>query len=134
VKLFNYCSSIIAWNDGNGKFTIQKLPVMIQLSSVNAIRCTDIDGDGMPDLVLGGNEYGLLPQFGRLDASRGQILLNKGHRNFQYLDEDHSGLSLKGQIRDIQPIPGKNKKDRYVLFLINDDIPSLFSINNSIKN
>ena len=134
VKVFNYCSSIIAWNEGNGKFTIQKLPAMVQLSSVNAIRCIDVDGDGMRDLVLGGNEYGLLPQFGRLDASRGQILLNKGHRNFRYLDEDHSGLSLKGQIRDIQPIPGKNKKDQYLLFLINDEIPSLFSIDNSIKN
>jgi hypothetical protein len=128
VKLFNYCSSIVAWNEGNGKFTIQKLPPMVQLSSINAIRSADLDGDGMPDLVMGGNEFGFLPQFGRLDAGRGQVLLNKGHRNFRALDEDRSGLSLKGQIRNIQIIPGSDKKHEYLLFLVNDDTPSLFSI------
>ncbi|MEO6230035.1 MAG: VCBS repeat-containing protein, partial [Ferruginibacter sp.] len=41
IKLFNYCKSIVAINDGKGGFTIQPLPVMVQLSSVNAISCTD---------------------------------------------------------------------------------------------
>jgi len=37
----------------------------ITYSSVNAILCTDVDGDGHPDIVAGGNEFGFLPQFGR---------------------------------------------------------------------
>ncbi len=43
VKTFNYCSSIVAINEGNGKFQIQKLPVCAQLSNVNAICVKDIN-------------------------------------------------------------------------------------------
>ena len=61
VQLFNYCSSIVAINKGNGQFSIRPLPVMVQLSSVNAAACADLNGDGAPDLVLGGNEFGFPP-------------------------------------------------------------------------
>src|SRR6185312_11870110 len=60
VKEFNYPSSIVAINDGNGNFTIKKLPPMVQLSSVNAIHCMDVNEDGKTDLVLGGNLYTFL--------------------------------------------------------------------------
>ncbi|MDP9231069.1 MAG: VCBS repeat-containing protein, partial [Bacteroidota bacterium] len=73
VKKFNYSSSCIAINEGNGKFTIQKLPTMVQLSSVNAILCFDVNGDNKKDLILGGNQFGFLPQFCRLDASFGHV-------------------------------------------------------------
>ena len=66
VKQFNYTSSCIAINNGNGNFTIEKLPVMAQVSSVDAISCTDINNDGKIDLVIGGNEDNFPPQFGRL--------------------------------------------------------------------
>ena len=128
VKRFDYCSSVIAWNEGNGRFTLQKLPAMVQLSSTGAARTLDVNADGLPDLVLGGNEFGFLPQFGRLDAGRGQILLNRGKRNFEYIDAGHSGLDLKGQIRDIQIIPGKDKKDELLLFLLNDDFPAAYRV------
>ena len=78
VKKWNYCASIIAINAGNGQFIIHKLPTMVQLSSVNAIRSADLNGDGFPDLILGGNEFGFLPQFGRLDGSFGDVLINDG--------------------------------------------------------
>ncbi|HSC36936.1 MAG TPA: FG-GAP-like repeat-containing protein, partial [Chitinophagaceae bacterium] len=68
VKQFNYTPSVIAFNEGGGKFRIELLPPMVQLSSVNAVRCTDINGDGAPDLLLGGNDFDFPPQFGRLDA------------------------------------------------------------------
>src|SRR6185437_11114706 len=95
-KLFNYPSSIIAINQGNGQFRIEKLPGMAQLSSINAIKCFDINGDGAPDLVMGGNDYGFLPQFGRLDASYGDVLLGDGKGGFTWIDAQHSGLSLTG--------------------------------------
>ena len=82
VREFNYCSSIVAINDGNGHFSIHPLPQMVQLSSVNAIQCLDVNGDGHPDLVLGGNEFGFLPQFGRLDGSFGHVLIGDGKGGF----------------------------------------------------
>ena len=42
IKKFNYSSSVVAINDGKGRFTIQKLPAMVQLSSVNAIAITEL--------------------------------------------------------------------------------------------
>jgi len=134
VKQFTFPSSVIAFNKGHGQFTLQRLPTPVQLSSVNAALCMDLNGDGIPDLVLGGNEFGFLPQFGRLDASFGHVLLGKGHGQFQYIDYDTSGLQLPGQVRDITPI--QTKDHVYLLFLRNDDYPALFKCleNGSSKN
>ena len=126
IRTFNYCSSIIAYNEGNGRFRIQRLPTMVQLSSVNAILTADINHDGHPDLVLGGNEFGFLPQFGRLDGSFGHVLLGDGHGHFQYITSDRSGLNLPGQIRDIAPLGGKDHL--YLLFLQNDEFPALYEV------
>jgi hypothetical protein len=127
VDVFNYPSSIIAINQGHGHFQIQKMPAQVQLSSVNAIRILDVDNDGRPDLVMGGNEFGFLPQFGRLDAGNGHILLNKDNGQFEWIGSSHSGLDIPGQTRDIAPIPARNKV--YLLFLQNDEIPALYELN-----
>lgn len=125
VKQVNYSSSIIAFNEGAGKFTIQKLPVLVQLSSLNAIKVSDINNDGKPDLVMGGNKFGLLPQFSRLDASYGHVLLNKGNRDFQCLGTYESGVEVRGEIKDIVEIKGKDKS--YWLWLQNNQKPVLFN-------
>lgn len=126
VKRFDYPSSIIAFNEGGGRFRIQRLPTPVQLSSVNAIRCLDVNHDGHPDLVMGGNEFGFLPQFGRLDGSPGDILLGDGKGGFTCLGTDRSGLDLHGQLRDLVLIP--SKKGLYLLFLQNDEYPALYAL------
>lgn len=128
VKEFTYSSSCIAFNNGNGQFTVQKLPVMTQLSSVNAIQSLDINNDGYPDLVVGGNLSNFLPQLERLDASLGAVLINNGKGGFTVLDARQSGLQLDGIVKDIAVIPQKNKK--LLLFLRNDDYPALYQLNN----
>ncbi len=64
IKTFNYCQSIVAINEGNGKFRIEPLPQQVQLSSVNAIELADINKDNRQDLILGGNMFAFPPQFG----------------------------------------------------------------------
>jgi enediyne biosynthesis protein E4 len=125
-KQFNYCQSVIAINDGKGKFTIQPLPTRVQLSSVNAIKVTDINGDNKPDLVMGGNMFGFPPQFGRLDGSYGHVLLNNGKGNFEWITPKRSGLRMRGSVRDIEEIRSKDK--RYLLVVQNDEQPGLFRI------
>lgn len=127
VKIFNYCPSVVAINLGNGQFRIQKLPTMVQFSSLNAIQCTDLNGDGFPDLVLGGNEFGFLPQFGRLDGNFGDVLINDGKGNFSFLWNDKSGLDIRGMVRNIALIKGSRKTR--LLFAINDDYPVLYELN-----
>jgi hypothetical protein len=130
VKEFNYPSSCVAINNGNGNFTVQKLPVMTQLSSVNAVHCMDINNDGKVDLMLGGNQYGFSPQFERLDASFGDVLLNDGSGKFTWINSVQSGLNVHGEVRDIVEIPGADKN---ILFLLNNDHPALYHLNNKLK-
>jgi hypothetical protein len=126
VKQFNFCQSIVAINDGKGSFTIRALPQKMQLSSVNAIEITDINNDKKPDMIAGGNMFNFPPQFGRLDASYGHVLLNNGKGEFSWIEPKLSGLSLRGAIKDIKEIKSKDK--RYVLLVQNDERPALYKI------
>ena len=124
VKMFNYCSSIIAINNGKGDFAIQKLPVRLQLSSVNALQVTDVNNDGKPDIIAGGNNFNFPPQFGRLDASFGDVLINKGNNVFDWMNPSASGIKLPGEIKDIKQIKGKDH--RYFIITQNDKVPVLY--------
>lgn len=125
VKQFNFPSSCIAINKGNNTFSIQKLPQMVQLSCVNAIAVTDIDNNGAADIVLGGNNFGFLPQFGRQDASYGHVLLNDKTGVFTWVSPVKSGLLVEGEVRDIISLD-KNKR---FIFLRNNDFPLLYEVN-----
>ena len=126
IKKFNYCSSVVAINNGNGTFTIKKLPLQAQLSNINAICVTDINNDNKPDLIIGGNKFGFPPQFGRLDASFGDILINNGQANFTVLPATVSGLNITGETKDIITIQGGDKK--YLIAVRNNDFPVLFQL------
>lgn len=126
VKQVNYASSCIAYNDGKGSFTVKKLPGTVQLSSVNAIKVVDVNHDNYPDIVAAGNFFDLLPQFCRLDASYGHVLLNDQNGSFIEMPEIQTGLKLKGQTKDITML--KYKKDNCFLFLENNEVPVLFKL------
>jgi hypothetical protein len=132
-KEFTYAGSCIAWNQGAGQFEIQKLPAMAEMSSVNAIVAEDVNGDGRKDLLLGGNRYGFPPQFGRLDGSYGDVLVNQGGRKFSWMAPARSGVLVKGEVRDIKVI---NKADgsKWIVYLVNDDYPKAYRLKAQITN
>jgi len=121
---FNYSKSAIAYNDGKGSFHIQALPRMVQFSSVNAVQFADLNADGKLDILLAGNQFSLQPQFGRLDASYGHVLINKGNRNFLWLEPRLSGLQVEGAVRDIQYVNGAGGG---FLFLRNNALPQWYA-------
>ncbi len=126
----SYHSSIVAWNKGNGTFDVERLPSDVQLSCVTAIAVADMDQDGKPDLVLGGNNYGMLPQFSRLDASTGHILLNHGINHWEVMKPNLSGWRVKGEVKSIDIFPFR---DSAFLFTVrNNDKPLLFSFKEKI--
>ena len=121
MKLYNYSSSIIAWGKGNGQFDIQRLPNEVQFSSLNAMVSTDVNADGKIDMVMGGNQFGFLPQFGRLDANYGLVLLNQGNRKLEVVEDKQSGLAITGQVRDM--VLFQQAAQKKVLFIRNNQVP-----------
>ncbi len=127
-KIVNIQESVIAINKGNGKFEIQMLPAEVQFSSVNAICTLDVNNDSILDILLGGNQYEFKPQFSRLDANYGSVLLGSKSGNYSWLPNKKSGFTMNGEVKTIKLIKNKNKKVA-VIAVINDNKPKIFIIN-----
>ena len=132
-KEFNYSSSCIAWNQGEGNYQVEKLEGMGQLSSVNAVMIVDVNADGRKDLLVGGNRYGFPPQFGRLDGSYGDVLLNQGNRKLKWQVPATTGVRVKGEVRDMKLIMGSDNVPM-ILYLVNDDYPKLYRVSKQAPN
>jgi hypothetical protein len=111
----------IFYNDGKGNFNMQPLPVMAQFSPVFGILVTDLNGDGIQDIFLGGNFYGLKPEVGRYDASYGVSFLGDAQHNFNYIGPERSGLFIKGEVRDVKEIR-TNKTSNIIISRNNDSL------------
>ncbi len=131
IKKIDIQKSIVAKNNGEGSFEIEFLNPEVQLSCVNKLLFYDINGDNFKDLILGGNNTMMLPQFSNIDACQGKVLLNDTKGKFQIVGHQESGLELKGVVRDIELI--ELNKTPHLLFGINDDLPKLFKIDTENK-
>ncbi|MEM9142562.1 MAG: VCBS repeat-containing protein [Bacteroidota bacterium] len=127
VKEGNTMESVIAINEGNGNFSIKRLPARVQLSCVCDISCIDLDQDGHLDLILGGNNYEFKPQYSRLDAGYGNVLLGDGRMSFTWQDHDQSGFFVKGEVKHLSQIKDA-KGNRYLVAAINKGIPKIFAL------
>jgi hypothetical protein len=123
----NCLTSSLLINDGNGKFSIQALPVEAQFSPVYAILADDIDKDGNIDLLLGGNQYRVKPEVGRYDASYGTFLKGDGKGKFITVPNKDCGLMIDGEVRDITRIKVGN--DNLILVARNNDTPIFLKVN-----
>jgi hypothetical protein len=99
ISELNSLESGVLMNEGNGKFKWIPFPRMAQRSYVFAIQVTDLNKDGNQDLILGGNLFNAKPEFGKYDASYGDVLLGKGDGTFDYWPNAQHGLQLNGDIR-----------------------------------
>lgn len=119
--------SIVAYNDGNANFTLQALPAEAQLSCICSINSADLDQDGREDLILAGNNYSLKPQFGRMDANFGTVLLNRGD-GFEVANSSKTGLTLKGEVKALKWMKDR-EGNKYLIAGITDSKPKLFKRN-----
>lgn len=107
----------------DNKFIPVKLPNEIQYSNVTAIATTDVNKDGYLDLLFGGNQYLVKPQFGRQDASEGWLLYGSKQKN---IFEKIISLQIKGQIRDFNILEINHKK--HLLTTLNNESLQIYEI------
>lgn len=94
-----WMESAVLWNE-NSTFNLAPLPAEAQVAPVFGIVVEDFNGDGVPDIYLGGNFYGLKPQVGRHDSNRGVFLITEQNRKFGTMSSQESGIYLEGEVRD----------------------------------
>ena len=87
-------------NNGDGTFVPKQLPQRAQISPVRGIIVEDVDGDGIPDLLIAGNDFKTDPDIPRLDAGKGLWLRGDGH-NFEPLPYQESGFLAPLDVRNI---------------------------------
>jgi hypothetical protein len=92
----NYLSSVLLRNNGNGTFTMSRLPVQAQMSVLNGMSVNDFDGDGNLDVVINGNDYGTEVSLGRYDALNGLLMKGDGKGNFSPQSIMQSGIYIPG--------------------------------------
>ncbi len=124
VLQVNLLPSIILLSGPDGYQQVD-LPLEAQYSPIYSLLLNDLDKDGIIDLVAGGNQYQIKPQFGRQDAShawffKGILKAGKFHFN------PGQDLNVKGQIRDIELIEFNG--DKFILFAKHDDELEIYKI------
>jgi len=83
----------------DGTFQRQALPLDVQFAPIHDLVVRDVNGDERPDLLLAGNDFTVLPQWGRADAEKGTVLINRENRRFEPLRSRKSGFFAPWDVR-----------------------------------
>ena len=123
----NWMYSSFIENKGNGKFEISALPPQAQLAPIYGMLPYDIDHDGLLDLLMVGNDYGMELLQGRADAFDGLVLKNMGKNNFRVIEMEESGFYVPNDARALTKIVLPNQNRELILATQNKGILKVFS-------
>lgn len=127
VKKVDISTSLIALNEGEGQFFLQHLPPRVQLSCVCDIVCEDLNEDGLLDLILAGNDFEFKPQFSRLDASFGHVLLANSNGSYVWQNSQKSGLRIKEEVKFMKLFTDR-RGNRFLFAAINNETPRVYEL------
>ncbi len=112
-------------NMGKNKFVKHPLPMEAQFAPVNAIVCADMDGDGIKDILIAGNEYQTEVMTGRYDASYGCFLKGCNNKTFKAISPVVSGFKVEGDVKDMKMLTTANG-EKLILVAVNNDSLRVF--------
>jgi hypothetical protein len=127
IKQVTTTESSFLMNDGQGKFSVVALPYQAQFSPIRAIETGDFDADGHLDILLAGNFFDSLPEWGRFDANYGLMLQGLGKGKFKVVLSKDSGFTTRGQVRKMAAVKSVGKSIKWVLAK-NNDPAQVFSL------
>jgi len=108
-KIAYLSASGIFINQGPAGFTFTEFPPEAQVAPVYAIELADLNGDGVAEILLGGNLYRVKPEVGRLDGNAGMVLRYDPQNGFAPLSGTLTGFTLTGETRQITLIKSGKK-------------------------
>ena len=98
------------------------LPNSVQISCINDFHLGDFNEDGLMDMLVAGNKYGVEVETTRNDASYGACLLGNGDGTFTDVSVK-SRLLVKGETRKIRTF--QTPTGEIFCFARNNDKPVL---------
>ena len=119
-----YLFSTVIFNNEGSKFTVKRLPLEAQLSTVNGIIVRDFDKDGKKDILLAGNKFDVEVETTPADASPGLFMKGDGKGNFISTKPMESGFFVPYNVKDIKTIG--TKTGMAVLVSSNNDLLRVF--------
>ena len=105
-----------------GAFTFRPLPGDVQQAPVNSILYADFDRDGLPDLLLAGNDYMPEIETTRYDAGVGVFLKGGEDGDFKPVNSRASGFFANRDVRNLL-----HAGDQIVV-VNNNDVHELFTV------
>lgn len=103
-SIVNELNTSIFYQQPNGGFRKIPLPAEAQFSQVFSILPEDVNGDGLIDLIIAGNQTRMKPEMGINNGSYGLTLLNLGDERFEALKPSASGILVRNDTRQIKKI------------------------------
>lgn len=110
----------------NGSYDIEVMPAEAQLAPINAAHIKDFTGDGLADIMIGGNLYNAEVETPRYDAGVGLIMKGDGKGAFSKISLMDSGFFIRKDCKDIQLLRGLNS-DKCIV-VNNNDVTQLFDL------
>lgn len=121
-------ASSVFLNKGNFTFERNPLPNAAQISSVNDLRLSDINGNGNLDLLIVGNTYQSNPETSRNDAGNGLLLLGDGRGHFEPVSPFESHFMAQYDAKSLEIV--ETELDKYILIGNNDHEVQVYKIVN----
>lgn len=114
-------------NMGHGNFKVLPLPAEVQFAPVYSLLVEDFDGDGLVDILAGGNQSRVKPEAGTYLASYGLLLIGLGNGQFRSSPARESGVCVKGEIRDFDLLDYADQK--LIIVAKNNDVTEFLKWN-----
>jgi enediyne biosynthesis protein E4 len=113
-KLSAYMLESVVFRNDGGRFTTVSLPVQAQYAPIYSMAFMDVDGDGLEDLITGGNHARTKARTGMLKGNHGFVFLANPDGTFRHVSPEVTGINLIDDVREIL-VDGNN-----VIFGCND--------------
>ena len=123
-----WMKSVVLLNQGDGRFTMTKLPMLAQSAPIRACIPMDVNGDGHLDLVVAGNMWGAEVETMRYDAGTGLVLLGDGSGAFDPMPIPQSGFFAWHDVRDLALVHRGAGKAPMIVVANNDHAIELFQL------